>query len=314
VEQVEALLGQALDAPREQRLVIEGSVAAGLSGYTAELRFDSALGSDVRRLTHGDCGQLGKASALVIAIAIDPERVQQNSANSGFEAPVPGSPDAGLASPESAKRDELPPEPPPVEPREALPSRSGGSPKADSRPPRAGHDVRTWRFSAEALGLYGVGLLPEGGSGLGIELGVEQAQFRIGASGRYWLTQSRTVEAGQSARIDLSAWSAGVRGCGIHHRGAWRLGACVGPDIGSMTGRGKALQAERTRSDRWSALAGGFGVGHAGAGWFIPSFGFELAYLFERPRFGIRRDGTGEEVFQPAPVTFSGYFAFGVLL
>ena len=72
---VEADLGQPLNLARKQALSILASVSLGSAGYTARLRFQSPSGVEERTLEHPDCEKLMDATALVIALTIDSERV-----------------------------------------------------------------------------------------------------------------------------------------------------------------------------------------------------------------------------------------------
>src|SRR5882757_1389028 len=76
VHDVEALLGQSLLDAGEQALVVRAVVRSEAGGYSAALHFSSAQGEEERQLEHPSCDKLVQAVALVIALAIDPERVR----------------------------------------------------------------------------------------------------------------------------------------------------------------------------------------------------------------------------------------------
>lgn len=76
VQAVEGVLGQPLTASREQQLAISVNVLGGSGGYSAKLSFKGPQGSQERFLEHPECGKLTEAVALLVALAIDPERVK----------------------------------------------------------------------------------------------------------------------------------------------------------------------------------------------------------------------------------------------
>lgn len=92
------------------RVVVQGSVSAG---YAAKLSFEGAQVKDLRDLEHPSCDKLLSAVALVVALAIDPERVHANQA-AAESAPAPPEANAPLVlntpspAPESKIEPDLP--------------------------------------------------------------------------------------------------------------------------------------------------------------------------------------------------------------
>lgn len=101
---VEGFLGQRLAQAREQELTANINVQGGEEGYSAKLTFVGPQGSNERFLEHPDCSKLMAAAALVVALAIDPERVRarQAATESGGEParPEPAFPIAAEPKPE----------------------------------------------------------------------------------------------------------------------------------------------------------------------------------------------------------------------
>ena len=79
VREIEVLLGQSLSSSGEQALAVDVHVqGSSTQGYAAKISFASSRGNEVRYLEHASCDELQHAFALVIALAIDPDRVRAN--------------------------------------------------------------------------------------------------------------------------------------------------------------------------------------------------------------------------------------------
>ena len=128
----------------------------------------------------------------------------------------------------------------------------------------------------------------------------------MGARGHFWFPRSELVVAGGAPAVELSLLSAGLRLCGLRWVSPWAVSACVGPEVGDMTGNGDNVEHERERHARWSGVFAGFELAYRGVGRLRPWGGFEVGWLLERPAFGIRRDGAGDEVFRPSSVGVQG--------
>src|SRR5689334_8398286 len=76
VSTIEGYLGQPLAESREQDLAVAINVQGQAGGFSAKLAFKGPHGPDERFLEHPDCRKLIDASALLVALAIDPERVK----------------------------------------------------------------------------------------------------------------------------------------------------------------------------------------------------------------------------------------------
>ena len=80
-QKIEERLGQALDAPREQSLRLHARVIRnGSAEYELVLVTEGSSGTGQRTLSNESCWKLAEAASLVMAIAIDPKRVQAREA------------------------------------------------------------------------------------------------------------------------------------------------------------------------------------------------------------------------------------------
>jgi hypothetical protein len=279
--EIEAYLGQKLDERRPQDLAVDANVQGSAGdGYSAKVVFGSARGVQERYLDHPDCGKLTEATALVVALAIDPERVAQQQATSDV-APAPASPT---------------PTPDAPGPRAASEERASSAPAmaASSSPSR---DRTSIEVMARLGGAVAIGRLPSLGPGLDAEIGLRRERFRADVVGRYWLPRAKSVPEAPEGSIQLSLATVGVRVCGAPLLADWSLWACAGADVGAMTGVGVAIDGERSRSDRFSSLAASVSAAY-GRGRLAPFGGLELGYALERPPFGVLVNGRFRETFR----------------
>jgi hypothetical protein len=236
-------------------MIIEGHISRlGNGGYRVLLDFSTGGALRQRQIEHDDCEKLTEAAALVMAMAIDPERMRLGAS----ELPPPAPP------------------PPSAPPREAEPL-----PPAESR-------AIAW--SVALMGSGQAGALPEVGPGIGGQIGLDPLpSFRLEVAGSYWFPTSQPLAGGANA--ELWMWSAGLRGCWV--RGSrWELVLCGGPEIGQVTGRGQRVEAAATATDWWGALLFGIRGGYHPSRPLELLLGIEAGASVVRPRYGV--EGVGE--------------------
>ena len=299
VHEVEGLLGQSLLESSEQslgvRVVVQGSSALG---YSAKISFSGPRGNDERALEHPDCEKLAQASALIVALAIDPERVRatQRARYIPGEAPV-ASPPAATAEARAAVM------PSPVAVRPA--------PGCDVAPasPELREPARNIRFAVH--GVAGAGPLPNFGAGLEAAIGWHHRNLEADLLGRYWVPRSSELNVLPSASLDVALSTLGVRGCFQPLAGVWSFSACLGGDVGDLRASGRGVENPRTAQTLYAAAAGAVRVSYARYR-LEPEGGFELSGALARPRFGVTENGQSTETFRPGAWGFNvfGGFAF----
>jgi hypothetical protein len=333
---VEGFLGQSLDESRAQKIFGHGRVTVDTElGFTAHLRFSGTGGGRTRKLSHPECASLAEASALVIALAIDPERVKAQEARKQAErertalaesppAPPPSAesdgasprPPTSVADPALQPESATPPVAPAVAPTVAPLSSSPRSERASRSRARHGGARKSRGLDLVPSGslLVGAGMLPAPGTGLGAGFAIESGAFRIAASGRYWFERSESVTPGEPPAVGMKLVTVGARFCGVILSGELAFAGCAGADIGDMTGRGENLLGNRTQHDRFSGLFAGLELGFRGVGRLYPVVGVEGGALLERPRFGYRQNGRSFTVFRPSPLGVQGSLGLAVSL
>jgi len=299
LHQIETLLGKSLLEFNAQTLRVRASAQGNAEqGYAGKISFSSELGDQERYLDHPSCDRLVEAMALVIALAIDPERVQAardaEDAGSAAMGPTPA------AAPSSATSERCPPAMPPEPPHEH---------EACHDPaPRTSHlPLRGLR--AAVHGLAGAGALPGFGGGMEAALGWQPEGFRVELLGRYWVPRSQSIGLSTDGRLDLALATLGARACWLLPVNAWRFSACGGADLGNERATGVALENSRSRDALYAQASGSLEVASTRSR-LVPEGGVEVSGALLRPRFGISRDGSDYEVFKPASWSFSALFGF----
>jgi hypothetical protein len=276
-----------LDANGQALMVRATAQGNPEKGYAAKVSFSGPQGTDERYLEHPSCENLVQALALVVALAIDPERVHalQRTREPGSEAPAPPEPPASAPS--------------------ALPERS--APRATPKPERT--PVATPDTSSRSVlrglrwalhGLAGAGSLPRLGAGLEATVGWHRQTFRAELVGRYWVPRQESLQDIPSLSIELGLDTVGARACWLPLSGPFQLAACAGGDLGAMSARGSASGLENPRVPHalYADLAAGLQLAYTRAR-LAPEGGFEVSGAATRPAFGIGENGQWREVFRP---------------
>lgn len=287
--QVEDFLGRPLGSGDEAELAVEIRLQTdGGAGFRSLLTIRSAAGERRRVLEHDDCAKLGEATALLIALAIDPEAVHADAERT--------------PAPDETEASRVVPRPSPTTP----PAATVGLPPPPRSTAPAGSRRARRELSAEARGLVGTGVLPGVGFGAGggIGLGVWRS-WRLLSLFSVW---PRRIQRVGAANVELGLVSAGVRGCWSRGR-RWESAFCAGPEIGSLAGRGLDLTVNRTASDRWSALVLEAALGYAVTPGLLLRGALEVCPALERPRFEV--DGRGE-VHRPAAVGYRSHLGLSL--
>jgi len=275
-----------------------------------------------RKLQAESCRSLADATALIIAVAVDPASVAAARA-AGLDASVALAPDAaaldaGIDAPEEAPppalvvptgeaadaADAQPPEAGgPPSPR--APAESAPSPPAPPEPagalPRLGGIV-----GIEIAG--DLGTLPGAAYGVIADAGLRLGSWRALGRGFFWPPVHGSA-AGSTGGGDFELLGGALNTC---YAFPWRdveVGPCAGLEAGSLRGSGTGVGLASSGSGLWlAATAGGLGMWR-----FLPAWALRLelgaAVPLRRDRFVLDNVGF---VHQAAPV--SGRAALGAEL
>lgn len=305
--QVTRLLSDA--SVRGSALLAAGNVASVTDGYRLTLELSSAASKGTRRIDASSCQALTEAGSLIIAMAYDPEAAARANSAPPEVTPLPPATGAPSIPPSPSPADPPagPPagSPPPTPTRSAPGSRSvSGSPPAPAPAPlraRASHAAVGFSL---VIGVAGdVGALPAPSIGFRAATGLRIHGVRIEAQFELWSTSEATAESKPGAGARLALIAGALRGCHAIlpwdappalDTGAFALGACLGLELGSMTGEGFGLSRTNEGSALWIAPRGDarLGLGLVGPLGLVAELG--LAVPVDRRRF-VFETGSGAD-------------------
>jgi hypothetical protein len=211
-------------------LQIERAPGSGLAlAAAANARSSAESSPPPARVFHaGDCGELGEAAAVAIALALG-----------GAAAAPPAGADDGV---------------------ESVPT----PPAADETQDTAGLSLASELHSigavARAEALVDTGSLGGLAFGASVEVGMRWRALGLRAYGVG--LPSRQVRLASSQYVELSLWAAGLRACYRAADALPLIDVCGGAEVGAFGAAGRGLVDARERRDAWGATTWGtwFGI------------------------------------------------------
>lgn len=253
---------------------VRAEVVAEGPGFTAMVAIGGAA---PRMLRAGECAALGRAVAVVIAVAVDPSGSREGGVPEAGVVPAP--PDrvgpvgvAGPVEPDGVAVD------PVVEPVAV-------DPVVVSEPVRARPRV------VHGLGVRGgllVGATDFPTGAVGVVYGLERGLLRVEARALYAtprrITYDKTFD-GAGVRVQAVTFAA--LACVAPGSATLRVPLCLGAEAGPLIGRGIGVPNGLLRADLWAS--GLFGVGVVGRAHrrFNLMLGLEIAVALRRPAFHV---------------------------
>lgn len=301
------LLGKSPESLLKEDLAVRLAFAAdAASGVSLTVRTLAGQNSFERTLTAPTCPEAGEAAALVIAIAIDPNAVEQTHANeeSGSKSPIAafplGIPPAQIAPiPAAAPPVAQAVFAPPVPARQVVtPIRPNPNPKSNAIPESSPVIV------AEIGALLDVGTLPKIAPGFGaaVGLGISSVQLRLGAL--FLPPVSTAIPSSPKGTLQVSLLAGQARACLTTEFQVAHGAACLGFEAGQFSAKSRDVSSPGTGSELWLAgllgaeveldlLRDTLGI------WFRP----ELVVPFSRRGFAVAGRG---RVFVPSIIEGRG--------
>ncbi|MCB9714904.1 MAG: hypothetical protein H6712_13640 [Myxococcales bacterium] len=270
-------------------VAVEGQVTATAEGFVLELHTAAGELSESRRLEATDCLALADATALVVALTVDPVAVAEVLA-AAREVPVEEEPLPPPQRPEAEA--ELEPEPSPA---------ASPEPPAETTP-REPSEETSRRLEGGLLRLtagLGLGATPGATGAFTLVGGLQWRRARLELQGSYWLPRRTAPLDGATVSVQLGA--AGVRGCGQLRRDRIEAPLCGGLQLGGMRGEGAGVPGARPAQGLWLALEASVGL----SWWIRPRWalagGFAAAVPLVQPAFEVGRS-PAVRLFEPSPV------------
>ena len=175
-----------------------------------------------RTLEDARCENLAEAATLMIALAIDASAVLQAKAQPDVAAPSPAATDS---------------EKPPV-----LQAKSAS---------KAADKITHTGFRARLAVVGDAGFLPSPSVGPELALGAQRALFGAELGG-YWFPE-RDSQGAQ--RVTVSLWALALRGCVQRERLRFRIGGCLGAELGRVSADGVGLMENLQKRALFAALS-----------------------------------------------------------
>lgn len=315
VAAVEESLGQPLSTPRAQWLTLRATITEAAGGtYVAELTAVSPDGERHRRLENADCGKLAEATALLMALAVDPELPLTELEPGQTEPPVAGAPlvsaeDQGastfpLTSIEvgAVRSERL--DKPTVQPRHPPPPETPGPRSNPPAAPAVG-PVRPasqgFEVGLSAAGLLDTGTLPGVGPGLDGRATLSWGgPLVLQLGGRWMWTRSESVPSSPESEVSTGFAAGRVLGCVHLPEKRWLGGGCVGSEVGRIRAKGVNVEDPTESSKLWVAPVGQIVAGLPLGTRLRLIATLELAIALNRPWIGVRMGDQAIPVWQPS--------------
>jgi hypothetical protein len=266
----------------QARLAVEVEITVDGDRWLADMSLIDADGRARRQFEARSCQALADATALIVAVTLDPMAVSASLSAAHTAAANPAPEPIVTPEPEPEPRPEPTPEPDPQPNDRGTLGVSSSDAEHDEL--SSGPDRLHVGLSIHGGGGYG----PTAGAHgiVGGRVGLLGPRWRVDAAAR-WSVPRRERLAGATGSFD--AWAIEARGCWVPVAGPVELPLCPGFELGSVRGRGLAPTPNATTS---SFL------------WLAPSLSQGLAWAVV-PRFAI-----GVELGLLVPLT-RGRFAVG---
>ena len=253
IAEVQELLGAI--PPSDRHVDVRVTLRAAPGGrWIAELETQTRQGAGRRRIEGASCESVTQASALAIALTIDPNALSRQPALPAATPPVTRGP---IVQASPVLRDEAAP----VTPRgPTFDAMAMGA--VDSSWPRP------------ALGIEATGAVSVG-----------RGRFELG--GIFWLPRT-LVGPARSEGARMTAAAGMLRGC---YAAFWRVDGCAAGELGAVVGSGFGITHPRTGAEPWAAGTLGIWLHPRGASldWTL---GVDVGWAFVRPSVVIDGRGT----------------------
>jgi hypothetical protein len=248
-------LGEAPSAEAGAAVRAVARVSERGGGYRLSLRTETPSGVTTRQTTASDCTVLVDATAVIVAIAVDPSTMLARGAAAPEPVAVEPAVEPGPVEPE--------PEPVAAEPVAESAAEPVVEPAVEPVPPTP-PEPRV-RFGMRVGGGVDVGVLPGLAGGVRLAGAAFGRGWRAELRGDSWFPRTTIVQDGIGGRVSLV--SLGARGCGVPAvaRVGLEFPLCAGLEAGAMRGDPVGDRIASPQSSRRPWLAADASAGLAWA-------------------------------------------------
>ena len=272
------------------RLSVRAVVTRAAGGLSVDITSPSNGAVRDRRVEAPSCKEVASATALIVALALDPGLSSKETAGGATAGDAPGDATRGDGAPGT----------PANEPGGEAPGTHDDAPKSgDSEIRGAGPEdadstaPSPLRVEGHAMFVLDAVSLPSAAPGVAAGLGLWVGAFRFDLTGTLFAEQRKTLAAGGGADIgfataEIAAWAAPVRG-------PFEVLTGLGAEGGAIWGRGFGVQGARPGVAPWAALRPEAVIGYSPWDRVGLSLGASLVIPLVRQRFLLGK----EELFVP---------------
>lgn len=283
---VETLLGTPLSEATNRRVSVIARVREEGDGWNMRLFTVTPEGTRERSLDHERCDLLAEATAVVVALAIDPAAAGSLQADDDalslvVDADVDAHADVDADTDADADEDVD------VDVDVDADADADPDPVPSSDEPREAANEREIFGLVGLGGAVGWGALPRTAGGLAARIGVGWTHLRVEAVGRYWFRRDVRLQAPETSGADIEMWSFGPRVCGVPIAPPIEIPICAGVEAGQMIARAVQLEQPRTVTAAWAAATLTAGIAWAPVRMFALRLDAEAFLALRRPAFDV---------------------------
>jgi hypothetical protein len=306
---VQQLLGA--DDPAAARVEAHARVERlGDSSWRVHLTTQRDGATGERVVDSSSCRSLADATALIVALAIDPQRVAANRPSLAAAAGSASSPSAPAPAPAPTPAPAPAPAPTPAPTPTPAPA---PAPAPTPAPPPAPLPPSRFSLFAALGGDLGTLPRPAWGVTLGAALFLSPA-VRLEAYGSYWPWQHAQSSASFAPNSggDVFLADGGARACWLPLHANLELAGCAGLEAGLLHGQGENIARTLSADSFWLAATGLARLTWRASPHFALFLDASLAIPFSRDQFVFYsgpQDKNGSLVYQAGPV--EGRASFG---
>ena len=253
--EIEHLLGGPTREHARDDLHVQASVERG-SAWLVTLETESKTASGHRTIEAATCQGLANATALIVALMIDPDAVALRTSK--------------------AKGEEAQPLPPVATPALTEPS---------AEPGRQGARTSQGLLGVAAAGSLGV--LPSPDVGISASVGIAGSRWRVEARAVYGLfeAQSEPLSALSGAYGRFSFVAGTLAGCMTFHGPRLEMGPCASAEAGDVRGQGIGPFQTTRKDTPWFALGGGGFLAIQANAWLFFPIHADVVFPLWRPHY-----------------------------
>jgi hypothetical protein len=262
---IDKLLGETAQARAHEPLAVH-AVVAHAGAWTVAIETRSPTSTGHRTLDATTCQGLANATALIVALAIDPDAVAAHGGRASEPLPA--------ARPVSAET--------------SLP--------LSSVAPRSTFGV------VGLVGAASLGVVPGLDVDLGGELGLVRGRWRVELRAVYGLRaqDSPPVSGAMGAHGRFRFFAGTLAGCWIVARGRVQVGPCADVEVGAVHGQGIGSDQDAAATTPWYGLGAGLVAVIAPTPWLHFPLHADAVLPLRRPSY--RFEGVQASIYDPWPV------------